>query len=532
MAVSRIAAAALRASPLYRWILERDPPASLVFAPKDPWPGDAAEANAIFQGRFHFAGEEVRSPGRPPWSPAGVGHAFLAELHGLAWLRHFAAEGGEAARRHARGLVVSWLAQNQGWGGVAAEPAVAARRLMAFIGHVEFLTTEADAHFVTTLLSAIGAHARHLRWSVDLAPGGEARIAIAAALILAGVALPDGAVFARTGERMLAREIAAQILPDGSHVSRRPASHLAVLRDLVVAREALLAAAREVPEVLRNAIDRLAPAVRFFRHGDGGLALFQGGREESAFIVAFVLDKAEAGGKPPQSLPHGGFERLAAKRAIMLVDCGMVGPGVRSHAAPLSFELSIGRQRVMVNCGEVEKEGELARLLRGGAAHNVLTIADTSAVHLDAAGRVGQTAPVVTAIRSEAAGSVWLEASQDGFRVPFGLTHHRRLYLDAAGDDIRGEDRLVGEGEARPFAIRFHLHPGVHASITSDGRSVLLRLEGGAGYRFRVAGASMGLEESLYLGQGPSPRRSEQIVLTGITEPGQTTVKWGLRKET
>lgn len=531
LALSRLAATAFRASPFYRWALERDPPQSLVFAPRDPWPGDAAEANSIFQGRYHFGAEELRAPGQPPWSPTGMGHAFLAELHGLAWIRHFAAEGGEAARRHARGLVLSWLGQNQGWSGVAAEPAVAARRLMAFVGHVEFLTTDADAAFVSALLAGIGSHAKHLRWSADLAPPGEARIAVAAGLILASVALPDGAAAARAGERLLAREIAAQILPDGSHVSRQPVIHLAVLRDLVVAREALLSASREVPEALRNAIDRLAPAVRFFRHGDGGLALFQGGREDSAFAVAFVLDKAEAGGKPPQSLPHGGFERLAAKRAVMLVDCGVCGPGVLSHAAPLSFELSIGRQRVFVNCGGAEKEGELSRLLRGGAAHNVLTVAETSALVLDAAGRVGQSAPVVTAIRSEASGSVWLEASQDGFRAPFGLMHHRRLYLDAAGDDIRGEDRLVGHAEARPFAIRFHLHPGVHASLTGDGKAVLLRLDGGAGYRFRAAGATMTLEESLYLGQGPVPRRTEQIVLSGVTEPEQTTVKWALRKE-
>jgi len=531
VALSRLAAAALRASPFYRWVLERDPPRNLVFAPKDPWPGDAAEANAVFQGRWHFAGDEVRAPGQAPWTPSGVGRAFLAELHGFAWLRHFAAEGGDAARRHARGLVASWLAEQSHWTGVAAEPAVAARRLAAFIGHVEFLTDEADAAFTAGLLASIGAHARHLRWSADLAPAGEARITVATGLILAGVALPDGTAAARAGERMLAREIAAQILPDGSHISRQPARHLAVLRDLVVAREALQAAAREVPEVLRNAIDRLAPAVRFFRHGDGGLALFQGGREESAFAVAFVLDKAEAGGKPPASLPHGGFERLAAKRAVMLVDCGVAGPGVLSHAAPLSFELSIGRQRVFVNCGGSEKEGELSRLLRGGAAHNVLNVAEASALPLDADGRVGQSAPVVTAIRSEATGSVWLEASQDGYRAPYGLMHHRRLYLDASGDDIRGEDRLVGHGEARAFSIRFHLHPGVHASLTGDGRAVLLRLDGGAGYRFRVAGAALALEESLYLGQGPVPRRTEQIVLSGTTEPEQTIVKWALRKE-
>ena len=53
----------------------------------------------------------------------------------------------------------------------------------------------------------------------------------------------------------------------------------------------------------------------------------------------------------------------------------------------------------------------------------------------------------------------------------FGLRHERRLYLDAAADELRGEDRLTplkakgGEDRRRfvPFAVRFHLHPEVSA---------------------------------------------------------------------
>src|SRR3546814_16517236 len=59
-----------------------------------------------------------------------------------------------------------------------------------------------------------------------------------------------------------------------------------------------------------------------------------------------------------------------------------------------------------------------------------------------------------------------------------------------------------------------------------DGRSVVLRLPTGSGWRMRSAGATLELEPSVYLGQPGQVRRSHQIVLTGRAESGYTAAKW------
>ena len=129
--------------------------------------------------------------------------------------------------------------------------------------------------------------------------------------------------------------------------------------------------------------------------------------------------------------------------------------------------------------------------------------------------------------QQQANGAHWLEASHDGWRKPFGALHRRRLYMAESGEDIRGED-AVEAPTPQPFTLRFHLHPNVSASLQQDGEAVLLRLAGGAGWRFRADGVRMALEESVYLG-GPEPRRSEQVVLSSPMD-GPQQVKWAISK--
>src|SRR3546814_1059157 len=141
-------------------------------------------------------------------------------------------------------------------------------------------------------------------------------------------------------------------------------------------------------------------------------------------------------------------------------------------------------------------------------------------------GGIGARRAAVACRRDEADGSIWLETSHDGYLPVFGLTHHRRLFLSASGDDLRGEDRFTAEtsGAARPcdVALRFHLHPEVQAMAAQDGRSVVLRLPKGSGWRMRSAGATLALEPSVYLGQPRSEEHTSELVLSGRAESGET----------
>ena len=64
-----------------------------------------------------------------------------------------------------------------------------------------------------------------------------------------------------------------------------PAIELSLLRHLIDIRSALRDAKEDVSHALQTAIDKTAPMVRFFRHGDGGLALFNGSDEDEGWLI-------------------------------------------------------------------------------------------------------------------------------------------------------------------------------------------------------------------------------------------------------
>jgi hypothetical protein len=135
----------------------------------------------------------------------------------------------------------------------------------------------------------------------------------------------------------------------------------------------------------------------------------------------------------------------------------------------------------------------------------------------------------VTCERAEEGGHQWIAAAHDGYRRRHGVSYARELYLAADGDDLRGEDRLTGRSGVA-FAVRFHLHPSVAASLGENGNGAVLRLPGGAAWRLRAMGAEMSLADSVYLGSG-EVRPTMQIVLTGTTGRDGAMVRWAIRRE-
>lgn len=541
------AGALVYASPLYRMLLTGRAPRALALVPLDPWPGRVDRGEALLAGRYTFAGE-TREGHTPPWLDVGAGASWLSELHGFDWLRDLRALGGDAARRQARLLVTDWLENFSRWHPVAWAPDVCATRIAAWMGAHDFFLASADDALRARVFDSLQRQVRHLGRMVPGKLKGVDLLLGLKGLIYGGVCLPG---LHRTAERarwLLVRELGRQIMPDGGQVERNPSRQLATLRHLIDIRAVMRQARLEVPEAVQHAIDRVTPAVRFFRHGDGGLALFNGACEEDAALIDTVLGHADARGRPLRSAPHVGFERLTAGRVCVVMDVGAPPPpgfDRLAHAGALSFEMSVGRERLIVNCGaHPVQTGPWRGALASTAAHSTVGVDDTNSAAVRDAGGIARRPAPLEALRRESGGAVLVEAAHDGYRPTMGLVHHRRLYLAATGDDLRGEDSLEmvsrggggrssggGSGRGRDFALRFHLHPGVQASLHLGGDGVLLRLPSGAGWRLRVSRGAVTLEESVYCGRETGPQATTQIVIRDRVDEGGALVKWALRRD-
>lgn len=515
-------------SALYHLSLWARPPAGLAITWTRPWPGDATRGVELQAGEFRLAGEIVRSE-TPPWDATGVRREFLAELHGFGWLGDLLTAPG-AAFYNAGEWTRTWLDQCDAWTPVAWRADVLADRLTAWTEH--FGAIARDNEFRTRLLQSYARQARHLNRVAGKSLPGLPRLAAMRGLLIAWVALGRPTRLRRALDRFL-REVDAQILPDGGHVERSGRAQFTALRYLIEARDALRDADLDVPNELQSAIDRAAPMLRFFRHADNKFALFNGAVEDDAARIEHALGRAEAKGRPPVSAPYVGFQRLQAGRTLIIMDAGPpAAPGMDddAHAGTLSFEMSHGKERLIVNCGTYRGPSvEWRAMTRATAAHSTLVVADHNSSQVLPEGGLGRRAHDVTCERAEDKGSQWIEASHDGYKASFDLIHTRQLFLAAEGDDLRGEDRLTGAA-GQNFCIRFHLHPGVQVSLIQDGAAALLRLPSGIGWRLRAQGAVISIADSIYLG-GETLRKSRQLVLDGHVGSGGATVKWALRRE-
>ena len=523
---------ALAAGPFYRHTLIGRVPSDLRFRIALRWPGDARRGAAIVGGEIELAGEVARTPS-PRWSPPGPGPEWLAAWHSFAWVADVAAAGA-ASREALRDLVQSWIAENPGWKSLAWRSDVLATRLFAWVVHFDEITKrDQDDTLRHAMLTSMVAQLRHLSRMASWEVSGAARLRAFKGLV-AGMAVlgsPEGRLSKVL--KALERELSVQILSDGGHVSRSPSLQLQVLQDLVDTRAVLRSAQIEAPVALKGAIERMAPMLRFFRHGDRRLALFNDSLEEDGVLIDLVLTRSESKGRAPAHASNTGFDRLQASKSLVLIDTGKPPPrgfDDHAHAGPLSFELSHERERIIVNCGAYRgSKPNWWRVARASAAHSVLIVADTNSVEIRADGTLGRTPTTVARERAEHEGQQWVSATHDGYRERFGLIYARQLFLSADGEDLRGEERLTGLPGAA-FAVRFHLHPSVQASLVRDACAALLRPPSGNFWRLRAAGAELSLGESIYLGSGEA-RKTQQVVLSGTVPPGGIVVRWAVRRE-
>jgi uncharacterized heparinase superfamily protein len=537
---------AWRRSWFYRRRLKGQLSDHLVFHPHDALARKLEEADALLRGRFRFHGEVVDVPsGQSVFDLKSPSPGWSESLNSFAWLPPLALAGGDAARTLATNLIAQWIKRNGGYSEPNWLPQLIARRLIRLFSHGRLVVVNSDMMWRSKLFVSLRGQSRMLERISHEAPDGLPRLEAAAALALSGVCLDDSSGRLELGLKRLEQECQRQILPDGGHVSRSPETLLNAYRCLTMVTDALSAVDAEPPHGLRNARDRIAPMLRFFRHGDGGLALFHGGQESDPRMIAGLLARDDVRGQPFAHARHSGYQRLAAGRSILQLDCGGVPQGDFSrsaHAGFLAFELSSGSGRLVVNCGAGGTDhAGWDTALRATAAHSTLTLADVSAAPILPPGLArdllgpcltGGPSPPVSQ-RSETAHGSMVEAAHDAYVPQFGLIHERRITMSPQGLMVTGADRLVApdakRGEKHPagtlaFAVRFHIHPDVRVSRL-EGGGILLKLPGGEGWRFRAGGGEISVEQSIYLGSGVM-RRAEQLVISGALKQSPAEVAW------
>jgi len=526
---------AVRTHPLLRWRLAGAKTDRLVIAPQDLRTADATRASEIYAGRFAFAGKVVICDRRSPFEMTPPSDEWGVVLLSFAWLRHLRAADSAITRANARSLIDDWISLQGNWHPLGWRNDILSRRVVCWLSQAPFVLQDADAKFYRRFIRSLSRQVRYLRRALRQSREGLPRLQALIALNYACLCMEGQSAQLRTTVRKLSEELRAQILPDGGHVSRNPGALIELLADLLPLRQLFAGRSLQSPQGINNAIDRMMPMLRFFRHGDGNFGLFNGMGPTPVDLLATVLAYDDARGTPVANAPHSGYQRIQAGQTALLMDTGRTPPpalSTEAHAGCLSFELSWKQHRLVINCGlpAVNKE-TWRQVARATAAHSTVTLNDTSSCQFLESGffrrllggvAISAGPRDVPVTRDDTAEGAMLRTSHDGYAAAFGTIHTRALRLGTDGMLLDGEDSFApAKGEDFParaadeFAIRFHLHPSIKASRLSDGRGVILLLPDRDVWTFATLAEKVELEESVYLSGPDGPRRAVQIAIYG-----------------
>jgi len=534
--------------PLLRWRFGSTTTDRLVIAPQDLRTADATRASEIYAGRFAFAGKVVICDRRSPFEMTPPSDEWAVMLLSFSWLRHLRAADSAITRANARALIDDWINLQGGWHPVGWRVDILSRRLICWLSQAPFVLQDADARFYRRFIRSLSRQVRYLRRSLKQSRDGLPRLQAVIALNYATLCMQGQSGYLRGNVRRMIEELRRQILPDGGHISRNPGALIELLVDLLPLRQLFSARHLQPPQALNNAIDRMMPMLRFFRHADGNFAQFNGMGPTPVDLLATVLAYDDARGAPVSNAPHSGYQRIDAGHTALLMDSGRPPPMALSqeaHAGCLSFELSWNLHRLVVNCGlpAVNKEN-WRQVARATAAHSTVTFNDASSCRFLEASSLRRLLfgmPIVAGprdihvTREDTAEGANLVASHDGYAEEFTVIHNRALRVAPDGRVLDGEDSFtpadgpslpVGKGDE--FAIRFHLHPSIKANRLSDGRGVILLLPDKELWTFNTYGAAIQIEESVFLSGSDGPRRTVQIVIYGHARE-TSKVRWTFR---
>ena len=518
-------------------------PLRLVAVPRDHVAGDRARGDALLGGRLILGNEEI-SLADIDFSVVGARGQLGRYVQGFSWLRDLAASASrDKGARLAEAIAGRWLIAHgsridEAWG-----PELWGERILFWTAYAPYILSSRDAGYRSALLNTLARGARHLDAVADKAPPGMPRITAWAGALVAALTVQGALSRLSRAESGLMRSLAGAQFEDGGLMNRNPQEQMVLVDRLGLVRAAYFAAKQTQPEALENAASAALAALHGVTMGDNGLSSWQGGNPCDPARLTALVDGCGLRARPLRQARGWGYQRLSALGTIIVLDAAPP-PSARmaaiGSASTLALEMSDGAQRLVVNCGgpgpvPTAMPAELVQALRTTAAHSTLVLDDTNSTAILPDGTLGRGVTDVEIARSEDNDCSRIEASHDGYMKGFGLVHQRRLSLGNDGKEVRGEDRLIHKGrkkirEAVPFAIRFHLAPGVEATTTADGMGAILRSSGAPPWNFRCRGAMLQVEESLFINGRGQPVPTLQLVVVGEVSAIGGEFAWQFRR--
>ena len=438
-------------------------------------------------GRFTLLNQTRELP-ELDWNARYVSHLWNYQLHyqdAVVWLARAFVEGDDAiAWQRGRSLVASWITQarigvSDGWDAYPTS-----LRIVHWIyAYVLVAGRETDELFLSNWRASIFCQLDFLSCHLEKHLLANHLFKNVKALVIGGLFFAEderGQRWLREGERLLARELEEQVLPDGGHYERAPMYHAQTLGDALECYALLRACGRDsADEAMRQRLLRMADFLAAMSYADGSLALFNDSANTFESRPQPLLESArrvcgKRANNLPTSFPDNGYYlwQSVDEREKLIVDAGE--PSVsyntaHAHCDMLSYELRLNGEPFIVDSGVHGYGGdEFREYCRSTRAHNAVMVDNIEQSEVWGTFRMARRAQVLTAA-VEGGALTWRFEGEARSYGANGWRHLRRIQRAADGSwEIT--DRLLTaniKSDEQKASSFIHLHPAVKATKES-----------------------------------------------------------------
>tara|TARA_B100000925_G_C22005346_1_gene473384 strand:+ start:87 stop:1721 length:1635 start_codon:yes stop_codon:yes gene_type:complete len=303
------------------------------------------------------------------------------------------------------------------------------------------------------------------------------------ALLFAGLIFKNTRLLGIAEEGLIS-QIPEQILEDGANFELSPMYHSIMLVDMldifnlnkaypnILSKELVTSLEKYIPKMLMfmEAMAHPDGGVSFFNDSANGIAPKNSTIKSYAEKLGFSIKIFDSSRTQIIDNANSGYICATTNGDKIIFDAAAVGPNYipgHAHADTLSFELSIGSQRVLVNSGTSEYGLSENRLnQRKTALHNTVEVDDKDSSQVWSSFRVANRSEIIFKnAKIEDGRNIELIAAHNGYKSLFaGCIHERKLTFSK-------NNLVVFDSLKRKFKFaksRFYIHPNLDVSLEDD----------------------------------------------------------------
>ena len=444
----------------------------------------------------------------------------------------------KSSKKDTQNVILQWINKNHRYNSKSWEVDIVAKRIIAWTSNTGLTYEDSNIDYKNKFNGVIKKQINHLINEIEGSEWVDDKMIGCAAIILTGLSYQDKDQYLKTGLNLLKKFVKFSLDSDGFPKSRNIRQLCFYLKYFILIREWFKESQSEIPDFINENIYYLGQSYAFSWQNHKVDLLFNGNNETNNIDLDRYLKRLGYSFKN-QSNELGGYVALNNKKNSLIMDVGSSPDKKFSsnyQAGALSFEIMSNGKKLICNSGYFQNHNhELNELSKSSAIHSTLILDDRSSCKFNKTknknSKIFQGLEILKKnIVFEK--NYWkINAAHDGYLKQYGIIHEREIEFYPEQIKFVGQDKIISKNGVKnlKFEIRFHLEPNIKIMKTQDNKTILIDLDG-EGWKFNSYNNNINIDNGLYFGEKDSFVDNQNIVISGMTNDENQTIKWEIVK--